>query len=106
MSFKEFIKPTIVKIILFVVLFGFFSYFFGNPYLFAFCDPCGCYDTWGSPLHFAEESAVGGVFAGQEFSCGTRITNFRFWYLITDIIFWFLLSCLIVFAYNKVKSKR
>jgi len=59
MNWREFFKLTIGKVILLIILFGFFSVFLGNPYVFSLCDPCGCYNSWGYPIHFAEETAIG-----------------------------------------------
>ena len=104
MDWINFIKPSTGKIILFVLLFSFFSSFIGNPYFFALCDPCGCYDTWGFPLPFAQETAQGANM--EEFDCGTKVTNWNIPVLLIDIILWYLISVLVIFAFQKIRKKR
>ena len=100
---KEFLKPERKKIILFVFLIGFFFLFFGDSYRMALCDPCGCYNKWGYPFSFFKESAVGARI--KPFSCGTKVAYYSYSDLIFDLLFWYFISCLIIFASNKLKNK-
>ena len=107
MNWKEFLKPNWKKIIMLVVFLVFFS-FAGSRYPFwsALCDPCGCFNNLGYPLSFYEESAIGAEFGLDRFSCGTRVTNYNVGFLVFDIFVWYLISCLIVWAYFKIREKK
>ncbi len=104
MTLNEFLKPTKNKILLFILLLGFFFTFFGDPYRFAICDPCGCYHKWGYPLTFLKENAIGASW--RPFSCGTKVIEYNYTNLVIDVVFWYLISCFFGFSYNKLKSKK
>lgn len=78
-NWKEFLKPTIGKIILFIILF-FISFVFS-------------YFAQGFPLKF------------MEFYIPTGLQFKSLFNLISDIVFWYLVVCLIVFIYHKIRKK-
>ena len=108
MNVKEFLKPTLVKIIIFVILLSAFSI------LFTASEGGG----FGSTTHFINFPISSGIEYGQT-SClidgagnnlapgcepGT-IFDINYPELIFNLIFWYVVSCLIVFVYYWVKKK-
>ena len=95
MNFKEFLKPTIAKILLFIILMGGLNYYvistthiLDGMALIGY--PSGFWPTGSVYLKSAES-----VPAPLGFSC----INF-----IIDLLFWYLISCLIILAYNKITN--
>lgn len=89
MNWKEFFKLTYTKFILAVILLFLVSYIikflfnFPNTFNFAF----------GFPFPFLGEFCK---------SYSGKCEN----YIIYNIIIWYLISCLIVYLYNKTKTKE
>jgi hypothetical protein len=113
MSWKNFFKPTWIKIIFFVIFFTLSSLLCNSqltPYASMIkkaneVGRCGlCCDTFcmgkiiGLPLPFYSESygGIGGF--------GERKPIFIF--LIIDLVFWYILSCLVIWIFNKVRRKK
>jgi hypothetical protein len=110
MKWKEFFKPTMIKIILFLILAIPTSLFFGHhtyksiwsigfPFGIHGCNflsnntPSICY-----PRPFYEI-----------FNIDVDLNNNSQWRLegiLLNIVFWYLISCLIVWIYNKTKKKK
>ncbi len=89
---KEFLKPTIVKVILFFILIIISTWFSSNL----------TYGYGGWPLYFWPiKSFVSTGFEMSEVAPPFSVLNF-----FVDIIFWYLISCLIIFIYNKIKRKN
>ena len=101
MDWKEFLKPDLRKILVFVIL----------SLILYFIPIDASYESWdvqGLPI----PAYI--CYKGEELTpfvsfwlinmpmppCG-----FIYQFLIIDLIFWYLLSCLIVWVYNKVKKK-
>lgn len=98
MNFKEFFKPTIEKIILFLLIFIFFTFL-----------PTGFLKDGLSINPFPEINDLGLPlsFYHQECSDLGRCANvINYLNLVVDIIFWYLLSCLTILVSSKVKSKK
>ena len=74
MNWREFFKPTILKIIIFIILFTITTLFF-----------------YGLPLKY-----VIIVFGGTP--------NVNYLNLFIDIIFWYFISCMAVAIYYKIKK--
>jgi biotin transporter BioY len=97
MGWKEFFKPTIGKIVIFLILFFLTSYIWMN------------YKTllpeeipkFGVPFGFYSKATS---YIGMEYE--KPIIYFNFLNLIIDLIFWCLISCLIILIYNKLKIKN
>ncbi|MEK6841110.1 MAG: hypothetical protein AABX45_00760, partial [Nanoarchaeota archaeon] len=88
---KEFLKPTIVNIILFLILIIISTWFSSNL----------TYGYGGWPLYFWPIKSLGDAgFKIFEVAPPFSILNF-----IADIVIWYLISCLIIFIYNKIKRK-
>jgi hypothetical protein len=104
MTLKQFLKPDWRKIVVFLILFGFFSSFIGNTYMFALCDPCGCPNSWGYPLSFYNEQKIGADM--KTFNCGETMPLYNYSSLIIDIVIWYFLSCLIIWIYDKVRGRK
>ena len=96
MGLKEFFKPTLGKIVLFIILMGLlnFIWIFGQ----------GCLDCKmlvGLPLPFYP------VGTGAFFDVREPVpapVNFSILNFIINIVFWYILSCLIVLIYNKIRK--
>ena len=89
MGWKDFLKPTIWKIILFLV--------FSISLFINWSDCLNCPDSFeytGLPLPVF----ISGGFVGY-------LNKLMPSNLIIDLAFWYLLSCLIFWLYNKVKKK-
>lgn len=101
MNWKEFFKPTILKVILliaFIILSPMVLAMFG---LNQFCDGGPCPE--GFPFEFT-------YFPGSASSDGITETSWgfelkSFWGLIGNLIFWYLVVCLIVFGLGKLRKK-
>ena len=91
MSFKDFIKPTIGKISIVIILFLLTSSLYN-----AVTD----ITLFGSPLIYYEGSCF-----NPDRKCSS---SFNILYLLSDLIIWYLISCTIIFfimhAYNKLRK--
>ncbi len=72
----------------------------------ALCSPCGCYNKWGYPLIFSEQTAIGASLSTRNLNCGKKVTAYNYNSLIIDLIFWYIVSCSLVFVWDKVKNKK
>ncbi len=95
MKLKEFLKPTIWKVIIFIILLILTSVFNYATY----CPEC-TRAAYGFPLALYELPGCKPVSA--EGCPGYRVIYSA---LIVDLIFWYLVSCLIVWFYDKRKKK-
>jgi hypothetical protein len=103
MNWKEFLNLT--TILLFLILFGFFAYFFGNPWSGVKCDPCSCPEvSWGYPLQFYEEYRTIGALGTGGIMCETLVKDFNIISLIIDLVIWYVASVIIVFIYKKIRK--
>jgi len=95
MNYKEFFKPTIGKIILFIVLF-LISFFILSKFFILAGDPF----PQGFPFTFVQFS---GCSTPSPNSCwDTKMTSY--FNLFLDIIFWYLISCIIFPIFRKYKT--
>ena len=96
MAFKDFIKPSVWKIIIFIVLMGGINY-----YLISTMFILDARILVGVPLGFYP---IGSFFlySGQT----PPVVEFSYLNFIIDLIFWYLISCLIIFTYTKIRSKK
>lgn len=92
-NWKEFFKPTKIKIILFIILL-----------IVSFLNLVGGVCTASIPAICFY--GIGFPFVVNITLTGYSITNIGIIELIVDIIFWYLISCLMIFAYNKTKKKK
>ncbi len=95
MGLKEFLMPDWRKIRVFVIL-SILSFF----YVY------NCYPQYSSGIC----EAHGLPLAYWSYSTRSKMppvmdTNFSYFGLIGDLIIWYLLSCLIIWAYGKLKRK-
>ncbi|VVB59716.1 Uncharacterised protein [uncultured archaeon] len=108
MDWKEFLKPTVRKVVLTMLLFYIISSYFSTGYISLFlegiCDPCGCYGEWGAPLHVREVTAIDASITEHSFSCGTRVDKFNGMFLIADLALWYPISSLAISSYNKFRN--
>jgi thiamine transporter ThiT len=82
MNWKEFLKPTKWKIILFLLSFTFSSWF-----------------LQGIPVNFFD------VYACKGMNCPVY-SNFSPIFFLLDVIFWYIVCCLMFWIYDKVKKKK
>ncbi len=97
MDLKEFLKPAVGKVILFLVSMGGLNYFWISG--------SGIYDgmaLFGLPLGFWPK---GSFMASYDIQPPPRL-EFSVMNFSIDIIFWYLISCLIISAYDKFKLKN
>lgn len=111
MNAKEFIKPTLLKILIFIFIGIFYLYFAkedvcGAGFMFAFC-----YNAYGFPFSYMAsgniDAALGylkTLFLGKFF---IKSGNFLFNYatLFLDILLIYLLSCFISALVKDFKTK-
>ncbi|MFH1664106.1 MAG: hypothetical protein ABH986_04850 [archaeon] len=93
-------KEFVVFSVLFIILFYFSSYL-SDPYLFALCSPCGCFNSMGFPLTFSEELPL----IAEEYSCETT-NKVDFNYLTIDLIFWYAVSFAAILTVKKIRNKN
>ena len=95
---KEFFKPSIIKIILFIILFILGLAYSGRVY-----GAIGGPSNIGYPFKFFQSGSCYGPIESEFRNCwDTEITSY--FGLIADIVIWYLASCLIVFIINKFKK--
>jgi hypothetical protein len=96
MNWKEFFKPTVGKIILFIVLMGGLNYL-----IISTIHVLDARILIGLPLGFYPK---GSFYCPSTTTCVPPPVEFSWFNFIFDIIFWYLISCLIIFIYRKVKK--
>jgi len=96
MNWKEFFKPTIVKVVLFLILMGGLNY-----YIISTSDVLDARELFGSPLGFWPI----GSFYVQAGGPTPPVVEFSWTNFIIDIVFWYLVSCVLVAVYHKFKKK-
>lgn len=100
MDWKEFFKPSVGKVILFLILIGGLNYFV-VPIFFG-----GVSDARilvGVPLGFYP---VGSFSCVGISPCNPPVVEFSYVNFIIDLIFWYLISCLFVAWYKVAVSKN
>lgn len=112
MNIKEFFRPTIAKIVIFIII-AILAFTLGlnrgefnqGPQVPSYIQlaPSICSETLiFSPIFWP-------VMTSNSWVCADfRNTNLRSFILlvgISSIIYWYLISCLIIFIYQKIKSK-
>lgn len=90
MNLKEFLKPTLIKILVTIILI-FSSLLYKRP---NYCFDANCYPR-GFPLPFVDEM-ISGLRVAHEKYIG---------YFLIDFVVYFLLSCVIIHIFNKLKNK-
>ncbi len=110
MNVKEFLKPTILKILIFTFIGAFYLYFARESVCAAGLFFAFCYNAYGFPLYYlvAGNIAPGHVntlFLGEYF---TKSGNFLFnpATLFLDAILIYLLSCFMSLLFKNTKSKN
>ena len=108
MGWKKFLKPTLAKVIIFVILFTFFTFL---PTGFV-KDVIGSFKVFpevhelGFPLSFYEEGICGvPAVIGHDIKTYCPPT-FSIIKLIVDLIFWYLISSLFIQPLNKKLTKK
>ena len=102
MKVKDFFKPDWVKIILTVILFLFLPNFYYNAIsCFSLdCPAVGWNLIYAYGLYFLQISS-------KFFPDLISINNYFRWYVVLiQIIVSYLISCLIIYAYNKVRNNK
>ena len=94
MNRKEFLKPTLGKLILFFILFSLFSFVIIAPQVITSMIPPGTAKVYGFPSVFI---TIGGP------ELGTHISWIEF---LINTVFWYLVSCFNVFGYNILRNKK
>lgn len=89
MNWKEFLKPDLRKIVVFIILFISSSFIYFNTDFYFL----------GFPMSFYVRTPCFGL------TCPGWIWGFSLQYLLVDLVIWYLVSCLIVWIYDKVKKK-
>ena len=106
MNWKEFLKPTLIKVILFLILFIPTSLFLTRS---------TSKSTWSVGFPFGIYSCIVGdnspmcsISPSYEFM-NFNLSNYAGWMLeglLLNIIIWYLVSCLIIWIFNKSKKKK
>jgi len=100
MGWKGCFKPTIWKVILFLILFVLSFYASTRIFMIG-----GGPSTFGYPFQFFQGSGCYIVPEADINNCWeTKITSYLG--LIGDIIIWYLIACLIILGYKKIRKKR
>lgn len=110
MNFKQFLKPDLRKIILWILfcviflliipsLYIHLKYFQETPYSVEFRA------FKGFPLIYYSPGSGGCIPGDSGMVCVNMPSSFNVGYLVIDVIFWYLLFCLIIWIYDKVKRK-
>ena len=98
MKIKEFLKPTIWKIIIFIILLNILVFLPVIPVLvvvFCFAGPCP------PVLRFIQLNKISEYMAKHTVIISTpTIVG-----IIIEILILYLISCLIIFGYNKIRKK-
>ncbi|MBI5061213.1 MAG: hypothetical protein HZB67_02770 [Candidatus Aenigmarchaeota archaeon] len=97
MNWKSFFKPTISKIIIFLILMGGLNYV-----LISGMTVADARILVGSPLGFWPI----GSFMAIEGAPAPPTVEFSWVNLIVDIIFWYLVSCGVIALYHKIRYRK
>jgi hypothetical protein len=117
MNWKEFIKPNLLKLILFVALFVIFTFVpsglqivsdVGSVSCIDFVDKpgfCGNYNIIGLPLPYLWLINASGLPLPY-----LRLGEYEYFYIdtpffVVNLIFWYLVSAVLVWFYEKIKKK-
>ncbi len=113
-SIKQFLKPEWKKALIFIVFIILFLILpLGIEYNNNFCDtdPCpfgvGVHTLiYGFPLKYNSISAFFDINI-DTLSLPFRVfDNINYTNLFVDLLFWYFISCLIIFAWDKVRNKK
>lgn len=114
MSWKDFLKPTWVKVLLFLLLFLFFPILF--LWLEKACMKTEVYNPNTPPCEFQWRISIGWIpsaiinelertWTAEPFDINSLPAMWYPFYYIYHLFFVYFLSCLIVWIYNKVRKK-
>jgi len=98
MKWKEFLKPTIGKIIIFLLLMGGLNFLIITTTIVT-----GGRILVGLPLGFYP---IGSFFCQPNTVCVPPPVEFSWINFMIDIAFWYLVSCLIFLIFSRTKKKR
>lgn len=97
-SLKQFLKPSWGKIIIFIVLAGVCLVFYKTyPRLISGSETI--HIILGYPLKYIE-------YSYGAFDLILDVVRVNYLNLAIDLIFWYLASCLVIFAWDKIKNKK
>ncbi|MFH1445527.1 MAG: hypothetical protein ABIF08_03545 [Nanoarchaeota archaeon] len=99
MGWKNFFKPTIAKIVLFLILFLVTSVLNNMSLFFATC--CDLGTNYGFPIAFYGYGGGPPLLHGQQ-----TPSYFNISILILDILIWYLVSCGIAGLYHKIRKNK
>ena len=110
MRIKQLLKPTLLKILIFLFLAVFFLYFAKEDVCAVSLFFAVCYNAYGFPLSYLITGNIDGaariqtLFLEKYF---TKTDNFLLnpLTLLLDLIFMYMLACLIAMLINKTKIK-
>ena len=96
-SVKEFVKPKLSKIIVFLILFA----------LLSVVMPGLSFQTGGSRSCPGYSIGAPVVFFGEctNFLTKNTVRNFNVIWLLVDVLFWYLISCTLIVLYSLIKNK-
>jgi hypothetical protein len=95
MSWRQFLKPNVAKLAIFIVLMSTVNYFAISSTVIL-----DARVLVGLPLPFWP---VGSFFA--QIGTSTPSVEFSAVNFFADLVFWYLVSCLIVFIYGTIRKK-
>ena len=98
MKWKEFLKPTVGKIVVFLILMGGLNFLIISTTIIA-----DARILVGLPLGFYP---MGSFFCQPNTACLPPPVEFSWVNLIIDIVCWYLVSCVIIWIYSKIKKKK
>lgn len=96
MDWKTFFKPTISKIILFLILMGGLNY-----WIISSIQILDARELVGLPFGFWP---IGSFYAPPA-APTPPIVEFSWINFIIDIVFWYLISCEVIIRYHKIRQK-
>ncbi|MEK6917988.1 MAG: hypothetical protein AABW51_03500 [Nanoarchaeota archaeon] len=112
MKFKEFIKPKLVKVVVFIIIGGYFT-FFSNSIIEPSCQsekiyiPEGilanlmlCPHFYGNPLPARTNDPRTIDYVIDNYGIPNYIT------IVIDILFWYIISCVVVELYYLLRNKK
>ena len=99
MNWKVFLKPNLLKLTMFVILFAFFT-FLPTGFIKNIFEPFPQINQLGFPLNFFDKSCSATDVLGGSTHCSNQIYYVK---LSLDIIFWYVLSAGIVLLFTKEK---
>jgi hypothetical protein len=98
MKWKKFLKPTIGKIILFLILMGGI-----NAFLILNISIQDARILVGIPLGFYP---IGSFYCQPNTACVPPPVEFSWVNFIIDSVVWYLISCITIWIYAKLKKKK